>query len=418
MDKIIEKKRGIARLFTIKALPYWMASVIAIVILSLLLRDSTSIMRVNIDTLTIAEVTEGEFNDYIRLNGQVQPMTTIQISPQEGGVVERIIVEEGTCVKAGDPILLLSNDNLDLQILNSEAELAEKENILRNTLISMEQQKLTLQQEQLQLQTEVKRTKRVYEAQQALYAERLISKEEFLRAEEDYTLATNRLALVRERAYQDSLYRSVQVEQMQESLKNMRLNMQMIRRRNENLTVKAPINGEIGLLEVALGQSIAQGTKVGQINDLSSYKIEVMLDEHYIDRVFAGLEATFERQDERYTAVIRKVYPEVRGGKFRADFRFVGEQPVNIRSGQTYYLNLQLGQPEQAVLIPKGSFFQSTGGRWIYVLNAQGDRAIRREIRIRRQNPQYYEVVEGLQPGERVITSSYEQFGDNEILKF
>ncbi len=418
MDKLIEKKRGVARLFTIKALPYWGASVIAVLILCLLFRDNTPTMRVNIDTLTIAEVAEGEFNDYIRLNGQVQPMTTIQISPQEGGVVGQIIVEEGTWVKAGDPILLLSNDNLDLQILNSEAELAEKENILRNTLISMEQQKLTLQQEQLQLQTEVKRTKRIYDAQQSLYAERLISKEEFLRAEEDYTLATNRLTLVRERAYQDSLYRSVQVEQMQESLRNMRLNMQMIRRRKENLTVKAPIDGEIGLLEVALGQSIAQGTKVGQINDLGSYKIEVMLDEHYIDRVFAGLEATFERQDERYMAVIRKVYPEVRGGKFRADFRFVGEQPANIRSGQTYYLNLQLGQPEQAVLIPRGSFFQTTGGRWIYVVDADGEGATRREIRISRQNPQYYEVIEGLQPGERVITSGYEKFGDSDKLKF
>lgn len=418
MDKIIEKKRGIARLFTIKALPYWMASVIAIVILSLLLRDSTSIMRVNIDTLTIAEVTEGEFNDYIRLNGQVQPMTTIQISPQEGGVVERIIVEEGTCVKAGDPILLLSNDNLDLQILNSEAELAEKENILRNTLISMEQQKLTLQQEQLQLQTEVKRTKRVYEAQQALYAERLISKEEFLRAEEDYTLATNRLALVRERAYQDSLYRSVQVEQMQESLKNMRLNMQMIRRRKDNLTIKAPIDGELGLLEASLGQSISQGTKIGQINNLDNYKIETFLDEHYIDRITPGLESTFARQDELYTAVIRKVYPEVRNGKFRADLKFIGSQPSNIRSGQTYYLNLQLGQPEQSILIPRGSFFQTTGGRWIYVLNADGKSATRRNIRINRQNPQYYEVLEGLQPGDRVITSSYEHFGDNEMLKF
>ncbi len=418
MDKLIEKKRGVARLFTIKALPYWGASVIAVLILCLLFRDNTPTMRVNIDTLTIAEVAEGEFNDYIRLNGQVQPMTTIQISPQEGGVVEQIIVEEGTWVKAGDPILLLSNDNLDLQILNSEAELAEKENILRNTLISMEQQKLTLQQEQLQLQTEVKRTKRIYDAQQSLYAERLISKEEFLRAEEDYTLATNRLALVCERAYQDSLYRSVQVEQMQESLRNMRRNMQMIRRRKENLMVKAPIDGEIGLLEVALGQSIAQGTKVGQINDLGSYKIEVMLDEHYIDRVFAGLEATFERQDERYMAVIRKVYPEVRGGKFRADFRFVGEQPANIRSGQTYYLNLQLGQPEQAVLIPRGSFFQTTGGRWIYVVDGDGDGATRREIRISRQNPQYYEVLEGLQPGERVITSGYEKFGDSDKLKF
>ena len=418
MDKIIEKKHGIALAFTIKALPYWFGAVLLSLIIYILVRDNTSTMRINPDTLTIATVTKGEFNDYIRLNGQVLPMTTIQISPQEGGVVQKIIVEEGTQVKAGDPILLLSNDNLDLQILNSEAELAEKENILRNTLISMEQQKLNLQQEQLQLQTEVKRCLRIYEAQRALYNDQLISREDYLRAEEDYHLANNRLTLVKNRAYQDSLYRSVQIQQMQESLENMRLNMQMIRRRKENLTIKAPIDGEVGLLDVVLGQSIAQGTKIGQINDLTNYKIEAQIDEHYIDRVFAGLEATFDRQDEHYSAVIRKVYPEVRSGKFRADFKFVNEQPANIRSGQTYYLNLQLGQSEEAVLIPRGSFFQTTGGKWIYVLNEQGDRAIKREIRIRRQNPQFYEVIEGLQPGDKVITSSYEKFGNNEVLRF
>ncbi len=418
MDKIIEKKHGIALAFTIKALPYWFGAVLLSLIIYLLVRDNTSTMRINPDTLTIATVTKGDFNDYIRLNGQVLPMTTIQISPQEGGVVQKIIVEEGTQVKAGDPILLLSNDNLDLQILNSEAELAEKENILRNTLISMEQQKLNLQQEQLQLQTEVKRCLRIYEAQRALYNDQLISREDYLRAEEDYHLANNRLTLVKNRAYQDSLYRSVQIQQMQESLENMRLNMQMIRRRKENLTIKAPIDGEVGLLDVVLGQSIAQGTKIGQINDLTNYKIEAQIDEHYIDRVFAGLEATFDRQDEHYSAIIRKVYPEVRSGKFRADFKFVNEQPANIRSGQTYYLNLQLGQSEEAVLIPRGSFFQTTGGKWIYVLNEQGDRAIKREIRIRRQNPQFYEVIEGLQPGDKVITSSYEKFGNNEVLRF
>ena len=418
MDKIIEKKRGIARAFTLKALPYWGGIVLIISLLVLFLRDNTSTMRVNPDTLTISEVIYGEFNDYIRLNGQVQPMTTIQISPLEGGVVQEIIVEEGAQVKAGDRILVLSNDNLDLQILNSEAELAEKENILRNTLISMEQQKLSLEQERLQLSTEVQRTRRTYEAQLALFTDSLIAREEYLRAEEDYHLALNRLQLVNNRAYQDSLYRSVQIQQMQESLDNMRLNMQMIRRRKDNLTIKAPIDGELGLLEASLGQSISQGTKIGQINNLDNYKIETFLDEHYIDRITPGLEATFARQDELYTAVIRKVYPEVRNGKFRADLKFIGTQPSNIRSGQTYYLNLQLGQSEQSILIPRGSFFQTTGGRWIYVLNADGKSATRRNIRINRQNPQYYEVLEGLQPGDRVITSSYEHFGDNEMLKF
>ena len=418
MDKVIEKKKGVAVAFTRKALPYWFGALLGAFILWLVLRDDASTLRVNGDTLSISEVRSGEFNDYIRISGQVQPMTTIQISPQEGGIVQQIIIEEGSKVNVGDEIIRLSNDNLDLQILNSEAELAEKENLLRNTMISMEQQRLSVQQEKLQLQIEVKRLKRKYEQSKALYEEKLIAREEYLMAEEDYQIAAGRLELVKERATQDSLYRSVEIKQMQESLDNMRLNMQMIRKRKDNLTIKSPIDGELGLLEVVLGQSIASGMKIGQINDLDSYKIEAQIDEHYIDRVSAGLEARFERQNETFEAVIRKVYPEVREGKFKADFRFSGEQPANIRTGQTYYLNLQLGQPESAVLIPRGTFYQKTGGKWIYVVSPEGGKAVKREIRIGRQNPQFYEVLEGLEPGEKVITSGYDNFGDNEVLVF
>lgn len=418
MDKIIEKKKGIAIAFTKKALPYWFGTFLTIFILWLIMRDDATTLRVNAGTLSISEVLSGEFNDYIRVSGQVQPMTTIQISPQEGGIVQEILIEEGSKVKVGDEILRMSNDNLDLQILNSEAELAEKENLLRNTMISMEQQRLSVQQEKLQLQIEVKRLKRKYEQNKVLYEEKLIAREEYLMTEEDYQIAAGRLELVKERATQDSLYRSVEIKQMQESLDNMRLNMQMIRKRKENLTIKSPISGELGLLEVVLGQSIASGMKIGQINNLDSYKIEAQIDEHYIDRVSAGLEAKFERQNETFGAVIRKVYPEVREGRFKADFRFNGEQPANIRTGQTYYLNLQLGQPEKAILIPRGTFYQKTGGKWIYVVSPEGGKAVKREIRIGRQNPQFYEVLEGLEAGEKVITSGYDNFGDNEVLVF
>ena len=418
MDKIIEKKKGIAIAFTKKALPYWFGTFLTIFILWLIMRDDATTLRVNAGTLSISEVLSGEFNDYIRVSGQVQPMTTIQISPQEGGIVQEILIEEGSKVKAGDEILRMSNDNLDLQILNSEAELAEKENLLRNTMISMEQQRLSVQQEKLQLQIEVKRLKRKYEQNKVLYEEKLIAREEYLMTEEDYQIAAGRLELVKERATQDSLYRSVEIKQMQESLDNMRLNMQMIRKRKENLTIKSPIDGELGLLDVTLGQSIASGTKIGQINELGSYKIEAQIDEHYIDRVSAGLSASFERQNESYDAIIRKVYPEVREGRFKADFRFNGEQPANIRTGQTYYLNLQLGQPEKAILIPRGTFYQKTGGKWIYVVSPEGGKAVKREIRIGRQNPQFYEVLEGLEAGEKVITSGYDNFGDNEVLVF
>lgn len=418
MDKIIEKKTGWRVAFTKKALPWWLGALLLVFVIYLIARPNNKTLRVDKDTVTISSAVKGEFNDYIRISGRVQPMTTIQLSPQEGGIVEKILIEEGSPVKAGDAILILNNDNLDLQILNSEAELAEKENILRNTQIQMEQQKLDVRQNVLEYGTNEERLRRAYEQQKALYEDKLIAKEEYLKAEEDYQLALQKYNLMTERSRQDSLYRGTQIDRMEESLENMQLNMSMIRRRKSNLIVKAPIDGELGLLDVVLGQSIAAGTKIGQINSVGLYKVEAQIDEHYIDRVVAGLEATFERQGETYSTVIRKVYPEVRDGKFKADFKFDGEQPDNIRSGQTYYLNLQLGQPEDAVIIPRGTFYQKTGGKWIYVVNKDGTKAVKREIRIGRQNPQYYEVLEGLEPGEKVITSGYDTYGDSDVLVF
>ncbi|MBQ6072838.1 MAG: HlyD family efflux transporter periplasmic adaptor subunit [Bacteroidales bacterium] len=418
MDKIIEKKTGWRVAFTKKALPWWLGALLAVFIVYLIARPNNKTLRVDKDTVTVSSAVKGEFNDYIRISGRVQPMTTIQLSPQEGGMVQSILIEEGSVVKAGDPILVLSNDNLDLQILNSEAELAEKENILRNTQIQMEQQKLDVRQNELEYGTNVDRLRRAYEQQKALYEDKLIAKEDYLKAEEDYRLAQQKYELIRERSTQDSLYRGTQIDRMEESLENMQLNMQMIRKRKSNLIVKAPIDGELGLLDVVLGQTIASGAKIGQINSVGTYKVEAQIDEHYIDRVVAGLEATFERQGETYSTVIRKVYPEVREGKFKADFKFDGEQPDNIRAGQTYYLNLQLGQPEEAVIIPRGTFYQKTGGKWIYVVNKEGTKAVKREIRIGRQNPQYYEVLEGLEPGEKVITSGYDNYGDSDVLVF
>ena len=418
MDKIIEKKTGWRVAFTKKALPWWLGALLLVFVIYLIARPNNKTLRVDKDTVTISNAVKGEFNDYIRISGRVQPMTTIQLSPQEGGIVEKILIEEGSPVKAGDAILILNNDNLDLQILNSEAELAEKENILRNTQIQMEQQKLDVRQNVLEYGMQVDRLRRAYEQQKALYEDKLIAKEEYLKAEEDYKLAKQKYDLMAERSKQDSLYRGTQIDRMEESLENMQLNMSMIRRRKSNLIVKAPIDGELGLLDVVLGQSIAAGTKIGQINSVGLYKVEAQIDEHYIDRVVAGLEATFERQGETYSTVIRKVYPEVRDGKFKADFKFDGEQPDNIRSGQTYYLNLQLGQPEEAVIIPRGTFYQKTGGKWIYVVNKEGTKAVKREIRIGRQNPQYYEVLEGLEPGEKVITSGYDTYGDSDVLVF
>ena len=416
MDIRIEKKKGLRALFTKRGIPYLAGAVLLIFVVWLLVRGNSSRLRIDARTISVGEVARGEFNDYIRVTGQVQPITTVQLSPLEAGVVERLVVEEGASVHKGDVLVELSNTSLTLEILNSEAELAEKQNILRNTLISMEQQKLDLRLDKVQLDLDVERKRRPWQQNEELYRNNLIAREDWLQSKEDYELAAKKRELNIERQVQDSLYRTVQIEQMEDNLANMKRNMELIRQRIGNLQVKSPIDGEVGLLDVVLGQSVTSGQKIGQVNDLSDYKVEAQIDESYIDRVRAGLDATFERQDTAFTMRLRKVYPEVRNGQFRADFTFVGAHPRNIRSGQTYYLHLELGQPTDAVIIPRGSFYQSTGGAWIYVLAPEGDRAYKRQIRIGRQNPQYYEVLEGLEPGERVIVSGYENYGDNDVL--
>lgn len=416
MDIKLEKKTGMRAVLRKKNLPYALAGVFAIFVAWLLLRDNSSVLRVDANVITVSDVRHGEFNDYVRLTGSVQPITTVQLSPLESGMVERIVAEEGTEVKRGDVIIEMSNNSLSMQILQSEADLAEKQNILRNTLISMEQERLTLRQNRLQLDLDVERKRRAYQQNEELYNRNLLAREVWLQSKEDYELARSQRDLNLERQIQDSLYRTNQVVQMNENLASMALNMQLIRQRVDNLNVKAPIDGEVGMLNVVLGQSVGSGVNIGQINDLSTFKVTAQIDEHYIDRVTTGLTASFERQDTRFEMLLRKVYPEVRNGQFRADFVFSGDVPENIRSGQTYYLNLQLGQPTEAVIIPRGSFYQSTGGAWIYVVDASGERAYRREIRIGRQNPQYYEIVDGLEAGERVITSSYDNFGDHDVL--
>lgn len=416
MDIRIEKKKGLRVLFTKRGIPYLAGALFLLFVVWLLVRDNSSTLRVDARTISVGTVARGEFNDYIRVTGQVQPITTVQLSPLEAGIVERLVVEEGASVRKGDVLVELSNTSLTLEILNSEAELAEKQNILRNTLISMEQQKLDLRLDKVQLDLDVERKRRTWQQNEELYRSNLIAREDWLQSKEDYELAAKKRELNIERQIQDSLYRTVQIEQMEDNLANMKRNMELIRQRIGNLQVKSPIDGEVGLLDVVLGQSVTSGQKIGQVNDLSDYKVEAEIDESYIDRVRAGLDATFERQDTAFTMRLRKVYPEVRNGQFRADFTFVGAHPRNIRSGQTYYLHLELGQPTDAVIIPRGSFYQSTGGAWIYVVAPEGDRAYKRRIRIGRQNPQYYEVLEGLEPGERVIVSGYENYGANDVL--
>lgn len=413
MDIQLEKKKGIQK----KHIPYIAGGALFILLVGwIVFGDHASTLKVDARSLSIGEVKREMFNDFVRVDGQVQPITVVQLSPEEGGIVQEKVVEEGAQVKKGDVIVRLSNSNLDLEILNAEAELAEKQNLLRNTQVTMEQDKLTNETERAQYDMEMRRARRAYDQQKQLYEEDLVPKEDFLKAEEDYELAAKKYDLVVKRLYQDSISRGIQMEEMEFSLANMRRNIQLIHQRKENLNVRSQIDGELGLLDVVLGQNISAGQMIGQVNDLSDYKIEAMIDEHYIDRVRPGLSATFDRQGSQFALSVRKVYPEVREGKFRTDFVFTGERPENIRSGQTYYINLELGQPTESVIIPKGTFFQTTGGNWIFVLDAEGKRAYRRTIKIGRQNPQFYEVTEGLEPGERVIVSNYDAYKDNEVL--
>lgn len=382
----------------------------------LALSNYSSTLKVERRGLSISEVKQAKFDDYVNVDGRVVPIQVVQISPEEGGVVLEKVVDEGAHVHKGDIIVKLSNSNLDLEILNAESELAEKQNMLRNTQISMEQDRLNNRNEALQLEMDVETKLRAYRHQGALQKEQLNSREEYLKAKEAYELAVKKNGLIQQRLKKDGLLRRSQMEQMSDNLASMQRNVSLVRARKAKLDVRSSIDGEVGLLDVELGQSISPGQKIGVINDLSDYKVEAQVDEHYIDRVRAGLTASFEQSGRTYRLTVRKVYPEVRDGRFRIDFVFSGPRPQNIRTGQTYYLDLQLGEAKKAILIPKGTFYSVTGGTWIFVLDKNGHKAYRRNIRIGRQNPQYYEVLEGLEPGEQVIVSGYESYKDNEIL--
>ncbi len=414
MDIELKKKKYI---LPRKYWPWTGGGLLVIVILVWLATSNfSSTLRVDRRGLNIGTVENAQFDDYVSVDGSVVPIQVVQISPEEGGVVLEKTVEEGAHVKKGDVIVRLNNSNLDLEILNAESELAEKQNMLRSTQLSMEQDNLNNRNEALQLKMDVQTKRRAYKHQAALQKEELNSHEEYLKAKEDYELAVQKEELIQQRLKKTNELNRSQVAQMTGDLASMRKNVELVRQRKAKLDVRSTIDGEIGLLDVELGQSISPGQKIGVINDLSDYKVEAQVDEHYIDRVHTGLQATFEQNGRKYRLRVRKVYPEVREGRFKIDFVFRGERPKNIRTGQTYYVDLQLGEAKKAIIIPKGTFYSVTGGSWIFVLDKDGRKAYRRKIRIGRQNPQYYEVLEGLEPGEKVIVSGYESYKDNEIL--
>jgi HlyD family secretion protein len=415
MDIQLKKKKGPKRKHFLIGI-----GILVVVVFSFqaFFNSNISTLKVDFEKLTIEEVGEGIFHDYITVTGNVEPIATIFLDAREGGRVEEKVAEEGEMLKKGDVIIRLSNPDLSLSILNSEAQLAEKSNFLRNTMVTMEQEKLQIKRELLNLEYDIKSKKRSYDHNQSFYADDLISKDVFLQSEEEYQFAKRSFELYMERQKQDSIYRSIQVKQMQSNLDNMDLNLTLVRQRQENLNVTAPIDGQLTVLEAEIGQLIPQGGRIGQIHVLTSFKVLAQIDEHYIDKVKVGLTAILERQDQEYQLKIRKVLPDVRDGKFSVEMVFTDEMPDNMRTGQTYYTRLQLGSPIKSMLLPKGNFYQKTGGQWIFVVAEDGKSAEKRFIKIGRQNPNFYELLEGIDPGEKVIVSGYDGFGENEKLKW
>jgi HlyD family secretion protein len=413
MDRIIENKSKKRRQIL------WISIAVVfvgLVVFLLFFSDHSSKLNVERDKLTISEVVENEFLDYMTATGTVEPLTTVYLDAVEGGRVEQILIEEGSMVNKGDIILRLTNPDLNLRILTSQADLAEQENRLRDTKIMMEQQRIELRRQIIQYEFDLIKLKRLYQSNQTLFKQGLIPEQEYLLSKENYELTEQTIQLFKEKSVQDSLFRATQVKSLEGALNRMQDNIELVKDKLESLNVKAPVTGQLGSLEAEIGQTIISGYRLGQIHILDNFKVMAEIDEHWIDRIKTGLPATLERNDQNFNLSIIKVYPEVRNGRFQVDLAFSEVKPDNIRTGQTYRINVELGQPVKAIQVLKGGFFESTGGQWIFVVDPSGKFATKRTIRTGRMNPRYYEILEGLQPGEKVVVSSYTSFGNNDKL--
>jgi HlyD family secretion protein len=382
----------------------------------LIFATSVATYRTDKEKLSISEVTQGKFDDYITINGNVAPIATIYMDAYEGGRVAEKLIEEGATVKKGDIILKLENMSLYEQILQSESNLALKQNDLRSTMLNFDSRQVEGRKSLATASTELQKLKRNFEQNEALYADELISREVYLTSKENYELSKKQFEIVKQQTEHDDELRKTSLAGLDADLERMQKTLGMVYQRLDHLNVRAPADGQLGFLDAEIGQNITQGERIGQVNVLTDYKIEANIDEHYIDRVQRDLMAILERNGTEYPLRLRKVYPEVRNGRFKVDLVFTEDKPETIRTGQSYNIKLQLGESNDALLLPKGSFFQSTGGQWIFVLGPDGDEALKRNIRIGKQNSRYYEVLEGLQAGESVITSNYDSFGEAEKL--
>ena len=376
--------------------------------------SSTGGKRLNVDVekVTIATVSEGPFQETISVTGTVLPRTTVYLDAVEGGRIEEVFIREGAHVEAGQPILRLSNNDLQLRMLNAEAQRIEQRDRLQNTRFNMEMNSLNLRQQLTEMNYQIQRLESEFERQQELYDKQLVSQREYETVRDEFQYWQRRKDLTLQAFRQDSLRMELQVAQMGDALSRMETNFDVIQDNLENLTLRAPVAGQLSALNAEVGEIRTSGFRFGQIDVLDGFRVRAQIDEFYISRVTRGQPARGDLSGREYQLIASRVYPEVRDSRFEVDFDFVDDPPAGIRRGQTLRFRLEMSDPAEAVMIPRGGFYQTTGGNWIFVVDPSGDFAVKRFIQLGRQNPTHFELVQGLEPGERVITSSYETFGD------
>ena len=413
MDKRIEKKKWPPK----QIIKYSLVAIFVIVIGYLLIfKTGGSTLNVKTERLTISTVKSGPFQEFIPIIGNVLPHNTIYLDAVEGGRVETIYIEAGSQVKKDDKILKLSNTNLLMTLLSNEAQINRASNELRATRLQLEQNRLALKQQRADADYYLTRIKRRFERNKVLFEEGMISKHEYEEFKDEYEYLIKKRELTIESQEKDLLFRDQQVKHLEASVKRMLSNLNLLKQQMENLTVRAPISGHLTSLMAEKGQSKRQGDRLGQIDDVAGFKVRAQIDEHYINRIEVGKLGEFDFAGNTYELKVNKVFPEVREGRFEVDLEFTGKEAEGIRRGLSLHIRLQLSELSTAILVARGGFYQTSGGNWAYVLDKSGDFAVKRSIRLGRQNPQFFEVLEGLEPGEKVITSSYENFGDMERL--
>lgn len=411
MDRPIQKKR-----FTPQRIALGLG-IVAFLIFAVrtLLNGNQSSLNVNREKITVSKVERGVFDEFIVVTGVVQPLKTYQLDAIEGGYVAQKLLDGGATVRQGDLILKLENQRLTMDFVNRETEMYRLINELENTKLSLKQDKFALRRTLSELDFQIQQAKIDHERNSKLVADKVISQQEYERTK----ITFERLTQQREIEIENQKFQEenslVQIKQLEGTLDRTRTNLQMMKQNLENLSVKAPVSGLLSRVDVEIGASITAGQNIGQIDDLNGFKMRVEVDEHYISRIFPGLEGSFEFNGSTTKLSVNKVYPEVRNGRFDVDMVF-SKIPDGIRRGQSVPVRLQLGKPAEATLLATGGFFSDTGGNWVYVLNESGSSASKRNISLGRKNPQFFEVLSGLEAGEQVITSSYENFGDKDVL--